>query len=390
MGAASTGRAGKGSSLKLPRVPRALAARPPRGWPMASGQEKPKANQHRPPSPQIARGSRKMTRSDPEIEQLRASIHCATVLERQSPPWRLDRRASTKHCLKYRRGKSEILIVNHEGRGWWDPQSEAKGDVFDLIQHFDPNLNFGRVRKVLREFIGLAPAFPETNHRQKKDLPESPPAERWSARPRCNPRSRAWRYLAEQRCLPSHILAAASKADVLRSGPHGSAWFAHRDDAGHVTHVEIRGPAYKGSLRGGTKVIFRITGGPEPPSRLALTEAPIDALSLAAIEGPRADTLYAATGGGMGEATIKAIERVLSQIAVFPDAILCSATDANRAGERYALRHQQLAGQASIAFMRLRPPIEGGDWNDVLRHAHQRSMPHETSRLHPIRTAQQP
>jgi len=26
------------------------------------------------------------------------------------------------------------VIVNHDGRGWWDPASEAKGDIFSLVQ----------------------------------------------------------------------------------------------------------------------------------------------------------------------------------------------------------------------------------------------------------------
>ena len=38
---------------------------------------------------------------------------------------KLDRKESTKLSLKYRRGKGEILIVSHAGRGWWDPTSEA-------------------------------------------------------------------------------------------------------------------------------------------------------------------------------------------------------------------------------------------------------------------------
>jgi Toprim-like len=40
--------------------------------------------------------------------------------------------------------------------------------------------------------------------------------------------------------------------------------------------------------------------------RLAVTEAPIDALSLAAIDDRRADTLYLATGGGAGSQRIVA------------------------------------------------------------------------------------
>jgi hypothetical protein len=100
---------------------------------------------------------------------------------------------------------------------------------------------------------------------------------------------------------------------------------------------------------------------------LVLTEAAIDALSLAAIENLRGDTLYAATGGGMGPGTIVALEALLVDIAMLPDALFCSATDANGPGDRFADRHQSLARKFGIPFARLRPPIEGGDWNEILR-----------------------
>ncbi len=102
-----------------------------------------------------------MTSHDLEIEQLRATVNCAALLERLPPPWRFDRRQSTPHCLKYRREKGEILIVSHQGRGWWDPRSDAKGDAFDLVQYLSPCLNFGHARKVLREFAGIGPSFPD-------------------------------------------------------------------------------------------------------------------------------------------------------------------------------------------------------------------------------------
>ena len=54
------------------------------------------------------------------------------------PGWLLDKEGSTAKCLKYRRGPGEVLIINHCGRGWWDPMGEAKGDVFSLAQHLDP------------------------------------------------------------------------------------------------------------------------------------------------------------------------------------------------------------------------------------------------------------
>ena len=97
--------------------------------------------------------------------------------------------------------------------------------------------------------------------------------------------------------------------------------------------------------------------------RLAVTEAPIDALSLAALEGIRADTLYLATGGGMGPGTEQALGRALAAISGVPGAILTSATDADAAGDRYAARHAELAAAAGIAFGRLRPT----DWNELIR-----------------------
>jgi hypothetical protein len=159
---------------------------------------------------------------------------------------------------------------------------------------------------------------------------------------------------------------------VVREGPRASAWFAHKGAGGAVTHIETRGPEFKGSLRGGTKTLFRFPGGPPPHARLLIAEAPIDALSIAAIEGIRADTLYAATGGGMGPGTIAAIEALLETLAEahekFGVEIRCtSATDANSAGDRYAARHETLAIRAGVSFERSRPPIDDGDWNDVLK-----------------------
>ena len=194
---------------------------------------------------------------------------------------------------------------------------------------------------------------------------DRPLPERWSARPRLRRGSPVWRYLAEERGLPYGVLAAADAADIVREGPYGSAWFAHRDESGCVTHIEIRGPGFKGSVRGGTKTLFLLPGGSRT-ARLAVAEAPIDALSLAALEGIRADTLYGATGGGMGPATEMAIARVLNAMASCSGGILASATDANAAGERYAARHAEIAAGACVAFERMRP-IGGVDWNDVIK-----------------------
>ena len=111
------------------------------------------------PAPALETRGADITGHDAEIEELRNKVHCAVVLERTPPPWKLDRKESTRLSLKYRRGKGEILIVSHAGRGWWDPTSDAKGDVFGLVQRLEPGLTFGHVRKRLREFAGLGGLF---------------------------------------------------------------------------------------------------------------------------------------------------------------------------------------------------------------------------------------
>lgn len=299
-----------------------------------------------------------------ELALFRAGVSCATVLE-HTGEWKLDAAESTRRALKYRRGKGEILIVNHNGRGWWDPMSRAKGDVFDLVQHLDPRLNFGQVRQVLRRLVGIAPNFPPAVRERKGRGASRPVGTRWAARPRLRTGWPAWNYLAGERRIPAKVLAAAAAQDGIREGSYGSAWFAHRRQ-GNVCHVEVRGPHWKGSLIGGHKSLFRFGGESPGLRRLVVTEAPIDALSVAGLEGCRSDTLYVATGGGMGPGTIQALRELMNRLAVHPDALAVSGADANKAGDRYATQHAQLAAQAGLRFERLRPP-EGLDWNDVMK-----------------------
>ena len=79
---------------------------------------------------------------DAELELFRPSVNCAALLEQIEGGWTLDQRESTRGALKYRDGPRQIIIVNHDGRGWWDPTGSAKGDVSNLVQHLQPGLSF--------------------------------------------------------------------------------------------------------------------------------------------------------------------------------------------------------------------------------------------------------
>ena len=140
--------------------------------------------------------------------------------------------------------------------------------------------------------------------------------------------SAVWRYLTETRGLPGRILHLATRHDLIREGPKGSAWFAHRDHAGRLADIEMRGPGWRGMAAGSDKTLFHLPGGSLSAPRLAVVEAAIDALSLAALEGPRADTLYLATAGGIGPGTMAVLEALLASRVTDPMAELVAASDA--------------------------------------------------------------
>jgi hypothetical protein len=289
-----------------------------------------------------------------EIEELRQKVGCAALLEKDG--WKVDVKESTRRAIKYRRD-SDIIIVIHEGRGWFDPLSPAKGDVFSLAEHLG-SVGFLDACDRVAETIGFVPSKPAW---QRPTRPKGlgSIAERWAHRVKPRPGSRAWRYLTDERGLPTDIVKHAAACDRLREGPKGSMWAAHSDSAGALMGWEERGPAWRGFASDGAKELFRF--GPTRSERICITEAAIDAMSLAAIEIHRSDTLYVSTGGGWSPATDHAIRNLATRANVR----LVAATDNNRQGDVYADRIRTIAADARAEYARSRP--RAGDWNEDLK-----------------------
>ena len=136
-------------------------------------------------------------------------------------------------------------------------------------------------------------------------------------------------------------------------------WAAHVDDKGLVTGWEERGPDWRGFASGGAKILFGL--GARDGLRLLVTEAAIDAMSLASLEGFREESLYLSTGGGWSPATAASVRSLADR----PGVRLVAATDANAQGEAFAVRLREIAEAAGCDWLRLKPPAE--DWNDALR-----------------------
>jgi hypothetical protein len=288
-----------------------------------------------------------------EIEELRDRISCAVVLEQAG--FQIDLKESTRHAVKYRRG-AEITIVTHGGKGWFDPLSDRKGDVFALLGWLQPG-DFPATLKAARALAGLRTSEPIWSAPSQRRNPAGI-LERWSTKTMLRAGAPAFRYLVETRAIPPFILQRAIRARLIRQGPFGSAWFAHDDDAGRICGWEERGPGWRGFSCGGTKILFRF--GNRSSARLCVTEAAIDAPSLAAIEADRLDTLCASTAGGWSPAAEQAIRQLAGRFE-----LLVAATDRNSQGEAYADMLRQIAQREDCGFQRLRPLRD--DWNEDLR-----------------------
>ncbi|NSY99609.1 DUF3991 domain-containing protein [Agrobacterium tumefaciens] len=290
-----------------------------------------------------------------EVEELKSRVFCAAVLEKAG--YTVDLKESTRRAVKYRRG-DDIVIVIHNGKGWFDPLSDAKGDVFSLIRNLH-GLEFTEAIECAAELVGFIPSEPAWIRPARDREPQPSLAKRWWARRTPWRGSATWRYLAGERFLPESVLQAAIRQDRLREGPYGSMWAAHVDDDGAVTGWEERGPDWRGFSTGGAKDLFRL--GTPDAVRLCVTEAAIDAMSLAAFEGLRERSLYLSTGGGWSPTT----EAAVRALAARADAQLVAATDDNPQGEAFADRLREIAQAAGCDWVRLKPPAE--DWNDAWR-----------------------
>lgn len=294
-----------------------------------------------------------------DIEELRSRVACGAVLE--TGGFAIDLKESTRKAIKYRRG-DEIVIVIHEGNGWFDPLSDAKGDIYGLVQHLD-GCDFLEAFVQVASLVGFEPSEPEWKRQSRDKAPDQSIPERWAARRKPWPGSATWRYLCDERYIPEQVIRTAIAQNALREGPRGSMWAAHSDDAGAVCGWEERGPEWRGFASGGNKVLFRL--GSADALRICVTEAAIDAMSLAAIERIRCDTLYVSTGGGWSPAT----EAAIRLLGARTDMRLVAATDANPQGEVFVSRLREFAGEVSCEFERMKPSAD--DWNAVLQGAAQ-------------------
>jgi hypothetical protein len=300
-----------------------------------------------------------------EIEALRVRVGCAALLEHEG--FAIALKESTRRAVKFRRD-DDIIIVIHDDKGWFDARSDAKGDVFALASYLIGG-GFSEALALVGGLVAYQPTLPAWERPSRVPTGTATIAQRWEQRKRPWRASATWSYLTQSRAIPWHIVRKAIDADLIREGPYGSMWAKHADGGGEVVGWEERGPDWRGFATGGAKQLFRF--GLKTARRICVMEAAIDAMSLAAIEEARGDTLYVSTGGGWSPLTAQALETFASQ----RETQLVAATDNNVQGEVFADRIRQMAEVAGCDFSRLMPRHE--DWNEELKERKERGeLPH--------------
>ncbi len=216
--------------------------------------------------------------------------------------------------------------------------------------------NLGHARKALRPLAGISPSL---NPAAQPSAIEPVNLDQWHLAPLLRPGSRTWAYLTETRGLLASTVERAAQAGVLREGIYGTVLAKHMSADGQLVGWEMRGPCYKGYSKGGAKALFSV--GDTQATRIAVTEAVIDTLSLASIEMWPRGTLYVSTGGGYGPQAEKALQARLR-----PGVTLVAATDQGQGGELLARRLQALARHCNAGYERLAPMAK--DWNEQINH----------------------
>ncbi len=171
-----------------------------------------------------------MTPDNDELVELRARVDCRSVLE--AAGWELDAHESTRRAAKYRQGAGQIVIVTHEGKGWFDPLNDRRGDVLALAQHVWGG-NLGHARKALRPLAGIAPKLLPMRHGDDGVAFEGDAL--WNKATRLRPGSPGWSYLADKRRLPAESITRALQFEASARGHpwHGMGHAPGRDGAGH-------------------------------------------------------------------------------------------------------------------------------------------------------------
>lgn len=302
-----------------------------------------------------------MTRAD-ELEIFKREISLTEFA--QSLGYVVVKKESSRCCTVMKGDNDKIIVATSksDGHGIYFSVGDQRdsGSVIDFAQRRLGG-SLGHVRKELRGWVSAA-SRPSPRRRPASERPAKPdPVDRdraellsrWAATS-----SYIENYLTDARGLDADLVAAWG----VRQDASGNALFPHFDEDG-VCGWEEKRSDHSRFCRGGQLGLTLTKLDCCPVQRIVVTEASIDAMSWAQLNGRPEGTVYCSLAGSVSTRQIDLMKAFISSAS--PGVEVVIATDADAPGDQKAQKLEEALSDLLVA--RSRPPEPYKDWNDVVR-----------------------
>lgn len=310
-----------------------------------------------------------MTGRRDELEDFKTAIDLRTFAA-HAFAYELDPRGSSPNsALMHGPSGDKIIIARgRDGHHVYFSVSDHtdNGSIVDFCQNRGVG-SLGQVRKTLRPYLGhAATALPE---RVRFKSPLQPIARDIAAvRAAWESMEFLWRgqhaYLNERRAISPELLLNPRFAPRVRTDARGNAAFAHLNREG-LCGFELKNADFTGFSKGGAKGLWASTIQ-ETDTELVIAESAIDALSHAALH-PSPTARYVSLAG---QVSPEQMELVRAAMAKLPRGAIVLAFDNDQGGRELTAKFEDVfraVGREALALRVDVPPVEGADWNDMLR-----------------------
>ncbi len=295
----------------------------------------------------------------------------------------VDKKETTRLTTMMRRHGEKIGIT--EKGGIWLYCSNATGQGGTAVEfaqtYIEPGANLGRVRQLLRPYIGNSDRSPlQERYDRTAAVTETPAAavdylgiaSRVSRFEKVNGHNA---YLCNERGIPGELLQHPRvRGRVLYSPRHGSIIFPHygtTDDNPKsldrcLNGYEIKGPGVNFFSKNGRKGLF-CSSATDNDTVLAVAESGLDALSYLALNDVET-TRIVSIAGQLNKFQPELLKSAIGKMG--QGSVIVSCVDNDPAGDKLTEAIGKIVaecGRDDVEFKEHRPEQRGNDWNDVLR-----------------------
>lgn len=294
----------------------------------------------------------------------------------------VDKKETTRHTTMMRRDNEKIGITQKNGVYLFasNRDQDVAGTAIEFVAQFaEPGANLGRVRQILRPFMGgahLTTVLKDYKGKYVKDIRGSSSeidylgiATRIANFPKIEGHND---YLCNERAIPASLLEHPRVKGRVRWSDRGSLIFPHYgtpDNNPQNPERALCGYEIKGNVsmfsKGGRKGLFA-SAGFATDNILAVSESGVDGLSYLALHGAE-DTRVVSIAGQLNDYQPELLKAAIGKMK--PGSTIVGAFDADAAGDKFCEALMQIVGNCGRSDIDFRDhrPERGQDWNQVLK-----------------------